>query len=115
MERTIAQIFGDLAQRGCDARLRDVLVSYRFDVEGVGSWRVVCDHGKLAVLEDAAPADCVIVCDAEDFVRIARGAQNLLTAYMQGRVRIEGDLALAKLLHGLLPPPPVGPSEGPRP
>jgi putative sterol carrier protein len=106
MGRSVQQIFRDLAEKGFDARVRHIAASYRFDIESAGSFRVEIDHGKLSARQDTHPADCVVACSAEDFVRIADGAQNMLTAYMQGRVRIDGDIALAKLLHGLLPPPP---------
>jgi putative sterol carrier protein len=34
-------------------------------------------------------------CSPEDFEPIIRGEQNLLTAHMQGRLRIEGSPAMA--------------------
>jgi putative sterol carrier protein len=47
----------------------------------------------------------VIRCDEADFVRIARGEQNLFTAVLQGRVQVEGDYALAQRLHGFVRSP----------
>ena len=105
MARSVQKIIEDLKRRGFDARVQHVKASYRFDVEGAGTYRLEVDHGKLTVREGAGAAQCAIACSAEDFVRMAEGEGNMLTAYMQGRVRIEGDLALAKLLHGLLPSP----------
>lgn len=103
MARSVHQILEDVKGRGFDARLQHIKASYRFDIEGAGAYRIEVDHGRLTVREDAGPAECVIACSAEELVRIVDGAQNMLTAFMQGRVRIEGDLALAKLFHGLLP------------
>jgi putative sterol carrier protein len=85
-----------------DPRLQGISGSYRFEVEGVGSWRVEVRDEVVTVTESAAPADCVIRCDEADFVRIARGEQNLLTAFMQGRVQVEGDFVLAQRLHGFV-------------
>jgi putative sterol carrier protein len=69
--------------------------SYRFDVEGAGSWRVESDGDSLAVTESDAPADCVIRSDEPTFLRIVRGEQSPMGAYMTGKVKVEGDLGLA--------------------
>ncbi len=101
----VRQVFERTRARAFDPRLRRVRGRYRFDVEGIGAFRVHVDRGRLEVLEGAGDADCVIRCDPRDFLRIARGEQNLVTAFMQGRIELEGDLALAQKLHGILPGP----------
>jgi putative sterol carrier protein len=85
-----------------DPALQGISGSYRFDVEGIGSWRLEVRDGVAAITESTAPADCVVRCDEADLVRIARGQQNLLTAVLQGRVQVEGDFALAQRLHGFV-------------
>jgi putative sterol carrier protein len=91
-----------LARRGHDPRLEDFSGTYRFDVEGVGTWRVAVDHGVMTVTEGEGAADCTIRCDEDDFVRIASGRQNLVTAFMQGRVQVEGSMVLAQKLAGVV-------------
>src|SRR4051794_8663787 len=76
-------------------RLQRVQGSYLFDVAGAGTWRIDVDHGKVTFREGVSTADCIVRAEAGDFCRIARGEQNLITAFMQGRVMIEGDPALA--------------------
>ena len=56
----------------------------------------------LTLIEAIAGRD---KAEEEDFLRIIEGKQNMLTAGLQGRVRLCGDLALAKFLHGLQPEP----------
>ena len=85
-----------------DPRVQGFSGSYRFDVEGVGSWRVEVHDEIATVTESTAPADCVFRCNEADFVRIARGEQNLVTAVLQGRVQAEGDYALAQRWHSLI-------------
>jgi SCP-2 sterol transfer family protein len=58
-----------------DPRLQGFTGSYRFDVEGVGSWRLEVRDKIATMTESTAPADCVLRCDEADFVRIARGEQ----------------------------------------
>jgi putative sterol carrier protein len=110
MARSLEQILADGRGKHFDERARNVSGSYRFDVSGVGSYRLEVDHGQISFREDAGPADCVLALDPEDFVRIIEGEQNMLTAYMQGRIRIEGDLALANAFRGAigLPRQPEG-------
>jgi putative sterol carrier protein len=111
MARSLQQVIQDAKAVSFDARFKNVEGSYRFDIEGVGSFRLEVHDGRLSFYEDGAPADCVIAGSADEFVKIAEGQHNMLTAYMQGRVRIEGDLPLAKLLHGILPAAPKGHDE----
>jgi putative sterol carrier protein len=105
-KESIRALFAKRQQRPYEPMLAGVTGSYRFDVEGVGSFFVSVDDGQLAIAEIMRDADCVIACDEDLFVRIAEGKQNLLTAAMQGLVAIYGDLALAQKLDGILPAPP---------
>jgi putative sterol carrier protein len=75
--------------------------SYRFDVDGAGSWRVESDGEGLAVTESDAPADCVIRTDERTFLRIVGGEQSPMGAYMMGKIKVEGDLGLALRLRDL--------------
>lgn len=85
-----------------DQSLQGISGSYRFDIDGVGTWRIDVRDGIATITESTAAADCVIRCEEADFVRIAHGQQNLLTAFLQGRVQIDGDYALAQRLHGFI-------------
>jgi putative sterol carrier protein len=69
--------------------------SYRFDIEGAGSWRLEADGERAVVTESDAPADCVIRTDENTFLRIVRGEQSPMGAYLTGKVRVEGDVGLA--------------------
>ena len=106
MSRSIQQIIDEVKAERFDERLADYDVTCRFDIEGVGSYLAEVDHGRMAVRESHGPADCVITASPEDFVRLLEGELNLLTGFMQGRIGFQGDLAVAKLVHGLLPAHP---------
>ncbi len=102
MERSLEQIISDAKAKSFDERARRIKGSYRFEVRGKGTYRLEVDDGRWQFREDGGPADCEITLDADDFVRMAEGQLNLLTAYMQGCLQLEGNLALAKQLHGAL-------------
>jgi putative sterol carrier protein len=89
------EFFETLPSRVSPESAQALDASYRFDVEGAGSWRVESDDGSLVVIESDAPADCVIRADEETFLRIVRGEQSPMGAYMTGKVKLEGDLGLA--------------------
>jgi putative sterol carrier protein len=98
------EFFDDLAARtaGGSGRTRGLTASYRFDVEGAGSWRVQVDDGAVAVSESDGAADCVIAVPEELFLRIVRGEQSPMGAFLMGKIRVEGDVGLAMRLKDLL-------------
>ena len=55
----------------------------------------------MAVTETDEPADCVIKTDEQTFLRILAGEQSPMTAYMTGKIRVEGDVGLALRLKDL--------------
>jgi putative sterol carrier protein len=96
------EFFEGLAGRVSPQGARALGASYRFDIDGAGSWRVESDGDRLTVGESDAPADCVIRADEKTFLRIIRGEQSPMGAYMTGKVKVEGDLGLALRLRDLL-------------
>jgi putative sterol carrier protein len=104
MAETARQFFDDLAAKTADGseRARGMTASYRFDVEGAGSWRVEVDDGAVAVSESDGAADCVIAAPEDLFLRIVRGEQSPMGAFLMGKIRVEGDASLAMRLKDLL-------------
>jgi putative sterol carrier protein len=90
MPKHIRDILDDVLHAGFNPEFEKFTGTYRFDVEGEGSWLVKIDHGTISVTKGTAEAECVLSCSAEDFEPIITGRQNLLTAHMQGRLKIEG-------------------------
>jgi putative sterol carrier protein len=101
---TAREFFEDLAARTADGsqRTRGLTASYRFDVEGAGSWRVEVDDGAVAVSESDGAADCVISAPEDLFLRIVSGKQSPMGAFLMGKIRVEGDAALAMRLKDLV-------------
>jgi putative sterol carrier protein len=89
------EFFEGLPGRIDPERARALDASYRFDIEGAGSWRLEAAGEKAVVTESDAPADCVIRTDENTFLRILGGEQSPMGAYMTGKVRVEGNLGLA--------------------
>jgi putative sterol carrier protein len=102
MPQSAQEIFELHRMQEYESLLRGVRGTYLFDIEQVGSWFVAVDDGKIKVTEGKREADCVIRCNEEDFVEIVEGRRNLITAALQGRVQVRGDVALAQKFHGLV-------------
>jgi putative sterol carrier protein len=75
--------------------------SYKFDIDGSGSWLVDVDDGKVTVTEDGGDADCTISTSSETFLKIANGEQNPTAAYMSGKLKVKGDMGQAMKLQKL--------------
>ena len=90
------EFFEGLEDRIDSARAAGKEVSYRFDVRGVGSWRLELADGKASISKSEAEADCIIETTEDVLLRIVSGAQSPALAYVTGKIRVQGrtDLAL---------------------
>ena len=104
MPDSARDFFEELATRtaGGSERTRGLRATYRFDVEGAGSWLVAVDDGTVSVSEGDADADCVIAVPEKTLLRIVRGEQNAMGAFLMGKIQVEGDTGLAMRLRDLL-------------
>jgi len=100
--RTAHEVFQQYQFQKHEPLLRGVTGSYLFKIEGAGYWFIRVRDGTIQMEETRHDADCTIRCDEEDFIDIIEGRRNLLTALMQGRVKIDGDITLAQKFHGLV-------------
>ncbi|WP_437278133.1 SCP2 sterol-binding domain-containing protein [Sorangium sp. So ce375] len=68
--------------------------------------RVVVElaDGSFGIAPEGASEDCQLSCSLDDFLRIFRGEQNLITAIMQGRVGVRGDLGVAQMFQSVFSP-----------
>jgi putative sterol carrier protein len=97
-----AQFFQDLQARADPGRAGDLSASYRFDIDGSGSWHVDVENGLVTVTESREPADCVISTDEQTLLAVVRNEQNPMGAFMSGKIRVEGDMGLALRLRDLV-------------
>jgi putative sterol carrier protein len=75
--------------------------SYVFEIDGAGTWKVDVTDGKVSVAEGSGDADVTIKASEETFRAIASGEQNPTTAYMTGKLKVQGDMGAALKLQKL--------------
>ena len=94
--------FEGLEARSDSGRLAGLDQSYRFEIEGEGTWHIAVHAGHVTVKENGDdPADATIRTSAEVFQRIVSGEQNPALAYMSGKVKVDGDLGAVMKLQKL--------------
>ena len=70
----------------------------KFDLKGEGF--IFIDGG--SVTNEDKPADCTIIVDKDDFEKMAQGQLDPTMAFMQGKLKINGDMGVAMKLQPLL-------------
>jgi putative sterol carrier protein len=71
--------------------------------EGGGRWTLtLTDDGVTLEEGETTTPDVTFSMDAQDFIDIANGELNAISAFMQGRVKVTGNMALAMRLQTLL-------------
>ena len=95
------EFFASLPERADAAKTAGMHNTYVFDIEDVGQWTVRVEDGTVTVAEGTGEADCTIRASEETLVKIARGEANPTTAYMTGKLKIDGDMGAALKLQKL--------------
>jgi putative sterol carrier protein len=95
------EFFDTLPSRVDAARTAGVNKSYVFDIEGAGVWKVDVTDAGVEVTEGGGDADVTIHASEETFRAIAEGKQNPTTAFMTGKLKIDGDMSAAMKLQKL--------------
>ena len=98
---TVQEFFAQLPERADPAKIAGMHNTYVFDVEGVGQWTVAVADGSVSVTEGAGEADCTISASEDTLVKIASGQANATTAYMTGKLKVQGDMGAALKLQKL--------------
>ena len=72
----------------------------KFDFGTVGKLLIDGMAGTASNADDAA--DATIKVDWDDFVKISTGAMDATMAFMQGKLKVEGDMSVAMQLQSLM-------------
>lgn len=103
MSDTTFAFFDRLTTRSYEPLLHSVSGTIQCDIENVGSWFVTVNKGTLTVSRDMTEADCAFTCSREDFERMVVGKQNPTTLFLQGKMRVTGNISLAQMFQRIFP------------
>ena len=98
---TVQEFFATLPEKADPAKTAGMHNTYVFDIQDVGQWTVAVEDGTVSVTEGAGEADCTIRANEETLTKIASGEANPTTAYMTGKLKIDGDMGAALKLQKL--------------
>ncbi len=99
----VAEIFERIAAASSKPSTDDATGIVEFDLAEAGQWFLDLRPGSRTVRRMASHADCRIICRPRDFIAIAQGRANLLTAYLRGDLNCVGDVAVAMSLRHVVP------------
>ncbi len=74
----------------------------KFDLGGDGTIYVDGASSPNTVSNDSGDADCTIIISTEDFETLLAGDLDATTAFIMGKLKVEGDMAIAMKLSSVL-------------
>lgn len=77
----------------------DAVIQFKFTGTEPGDWYATIKDGKCAVAQGDAPAPrMTLTADSADYIKIFTGELDGMKAFMEGKVKLGGDLNLAMKL-----------------
>lgn len=101
------EYFDTLDERFITDKAKGVTATYVYELEGAGggTWTVHVSDGKLSVTQGAAADPSVTYqITADNYVKLANGQLNGIKAVMTRKLKVKGNMMLAKKMNDFLPP-----------
>jgi putative sterol carrier protein len=77
----------------------DAVIQFKFTGAEAGEWNATIKDGNVAVVQGAHPSPkMTLTADSADYVKIITGELDGMQAFMQGKIKLAGDLNLAMKL-----------------
>lgn len=93
---SVADLFENMPQvfNAVKAGNMDATVQFDLSGEGGGQWYVIVSGGKCTTAKGKSDAPTATIrMDAADYVALVKGELNAMEAFMQQKIRVEGDLS----------------------
>jgi putative sterol carrier protein len=102
--KSAQEVFEAMEGRDLPADAGNLMATIQFDLsgEGGGEWYVTIANRKAAVQQGVTANPTVTFsASAKDYLAIVNGDLNPVNAFMQGKVRVKGDMGLVMKLQSL--------------
>ncbi len=105
MISTVAEVFAEIPKHFDPAAWGpdEAVLQFNMTGDGGGQWNAIIKEGKVTIAEGSSSnPSMTVICTAQDMLAIVNGDLSAVSAFMQGRVKIDGNLSLAMKLQNLL-------------
>ena len=102
---SLNDVFSGIQAKFDEGSVGDFSATYLFDLDGSGSsqWTIRITDGQGAVEEgDAGDSTCNINMSVENFVNMVTGKANAQMLFMQGKLKVSGNMGQALKLQKVL-------------
>ena len=103
---TVQEYFDTLQQRFVPSASDGIEAIFQFDISGDqgGLWHVMVNDGEMKVCEGAHEnPSATLSASATDYVKIANNEMNGLRAVMTRKMKIAGNLVMARTMQAMFP------------
>ena len=104
-QQEVAEIFSDMATKVDPSKVGTINALIQFDLSGEngGLYWVKLDNGQAESGEGTADnPNMTLKSTADDWVAVYNGELNAMNAFMNGKLKIQGDMGLAMKLQAII-------------
>jgi putative sterol carrier protein len=101
MPLTVAELMEKMPGAFIPEKAQDVdaIIQFKFTGDEAGEWNATIKDGKVDVARGTHPSPkMTLTADSSDYVKIFTGELDGMQAFMQGKIKLAGDLNLAMKL-----------------